>query len=798
MSTTAPQGEPSPSPPRHHVLGLAWVLAAAGALVAPALAHGSSLGPIDWLSQYGLSHQHGVVVHNHQVFDQVTEMIPWSVLGWTQVHAGHLPLWNPYSGLGMPLAFNWQAASFSVPALAGYLAPVHLAYTVQVLVVLVIAGTGTYVLSRMLGLGVLGCAMAATVFELSGPFVGWLGWPVAWVMAWSGWVFAAALAVLRGRRRARAVALFALALAATVYAGQPDTVVLVGLALVSYVVGAFVLRAGLGAPGPVRRPLLDLVVGSAAGAALSAPLLLPGLQLASVSVRAGKGQSQALAASDLIHVVVAGFDGSPVAGSVWFGPSFFMRTAAYVGVVGIALAVVGGLRAVRSRRHEPDAAPFVLVAVASAAVAFVPLVMSALVALPAIGPIAWNRALLPMAFALAVLAGVGVDDLARRHDRLSRRAARIAFAALGAVLLLVWGVGRGHPPPVEAAIRNHSLRWPALAALAGVAVVSVPVARRRGRRARSSWWMGGVLLAVETALLVGAGAPLLSSSSTPLAPTPAEAQLARLVGDSLVGFGNNACFTGDQVGIVPDVNVAFGISEMGIYDPVLPKAYGASWTGATGVSGGPVVAPAVPFSLFCPEIDSARVARRYGVAFVLEARGAPGPAGTTRVATVGGEGLYQVPDVARATVVAASGPGWPGLDASGAAGGGHPPRPGHVADGHRQPHPGGAAPPAHQRPRLARHRGRATLGPGALRRRHAPDQGAGRAARGGGPVPAGPFHPGPGPGRRERGRPRRRRGVREPAAPPSPVGHPGGLSEPRSTGSSTRPWRGTHHSRGTL
>ncbi len=117
-------------------------------------------------------------------------MIPWTTLAWTQVHHGHLPLWNPYSGLGMPLVFNWQSASFSVPALVGYLVPVRLAYTVAQIVTLVIAGSGVYVLGRVLRLGVLGSATAATVYELSGPFMGWLGWPNAAAMAWAGWLFA--------------------------------------------------------------------------------------------------------------------------------------------------------------------------------------------------------------------------------------------------------------------------------------------------------------------------------------------------------------------------------------------------------------------------------------------------------------------------------------------------------------------------------------------------------------------------------------------------------------------------------
>ena len=73
-------------------------------------------------------------------------------MAWTQVHHGQLPLWNPYEALGMPLAFNWQTAAFSVPALVGYLFPLRLAFTVEVMLTLVIAGTGVYALCRVLGL----------------------------------------------------------------------------------------------------------------------------------------------------------------------------------------------------------------------------------------------------------------------------------------------------------------------------------------------------------------------------------------------------------------------------------------------------------------------------------------------------------------------------------------------------------------------------------------------------------------------------------------------------------------------
>ena len=206
------------------------------AVLAPVIAHGASFGSYDVLSQFGVLRQPGVVVHNVQAGDQSDQIIPWATLAWTQVHQGHLPLWNPYEGLGMPLAFNWQTAAFSLPSLVGYLFPLQLSFTVQVVLTLVIAGTGTYVLCRVLRLGTIASVFAATVFELSGPMLGWLGWPHAAVLSWSGWLFAAALLVVGGRHRLRDVAFLALVIAAMVYAGQAEVLVLVGLALALFLV----------------------------------------------------------------------------------------------------------------------------------------------------------------------------------------------------------------------------------------------------------------------------------------------------------------------------------------------------------------------------------------------------------------------------------------------------------------------------------------------------------------------------------------------------------------------------------
>ena len=225
-------------------------------------------------------------VNSSSSWDPALLAIPWKALAWTQVHSGHLPLWNPYNVLGMPLAFNWESAPFSLSALLGYLAPLRLVFTISVMTSLVIGGTGVYVLSRVLRLGVLGAAMAGTVYELSGPFMSLLSWQDTAVMCWAGWLFTVTLLLLRGEHRVRHVVAFAVIVALAGYAGQPEALFFLLLSLGIFV-GVFILVRTL-RKDSVRsfvRPIGDLIIAGAAGLALFAPLALPALQLSSNSVR---------------------------------------------------------------------------------------------------------------------------------------------------------------------------------------------------------------------------------------------------------------------------------------------------------------------------------------------------------------------------------------------------------------------------------------------------------------------------------------------------------------------------------
>ena len=633
------------------VLPLVWLIVVTAAYLGPALHHGASLGPYDLLGQYGITQHVHASVHNVVGSDEIEEFIPWQSLAWTEVHAGQLPLWNPYNLLGTPLAFNFESAPFSATVAVGYLFPLRLAHTATVVSALLLAGSGGYVFGRVLGLGRLASLVAGTTYELSGAFTIWLGWYESNVMAWAGWIFAASVLVLRGRHRARDVSLLALALALALLAGEPQiAVVVVGSLAVFVGVVAVPLRRSTGRT-VAARACTDHLVALLASLALAAPVYLPAAEVVLRSSRSTGPKVSGLPLHDLTHLLFASYDGLPTALGSIVGPDNLYVSMLYVGVIGVGFALL----ALPVARRRPEVRAMFVLAAGVTVVLFASPVVGLLGRIPYADVFRIVLAAPMLDFALAVLAGVGCDALVRPGgERASLRSLVVAIALLALVLAYLGArllTGSEHLTPAQGGVRAGSFAWPAIGLVALAAVTAI--ARHGGDSARRRGAL--VLLIVESSFLVTSGAGIWSSSPTPFVATSSVRALQRDVGSSLVGIGycpgTNAF---PSTGILPDVNVDFAVHEFAAYDPIVPLAYHVSYGEATGTSTGVLVPP----GLFCPSITSLALARLYGVSYILEPRGDPGPAGTTRVAVVGGEGLYAVPGASRATLVpSASSPG---------------------------------------------------------------------------------------------------------------------------------------------
>ena len=634
---------------------LGWLVALAAALLGPTLAHGGALGPYDLLREIGLTGTASPHIHNTIGSDEIEEFIPWQALDWLQVHAGHLPLWNPDSLLGMPLAFNMESAPFSIAVAIGYLFPLHLAHSATVVAALLIGATGTYAAARSLSLSVLPALVAASIFELSGAFTVWLGAYESACLGFAGWAVAASVLVLRGRRRPLAIAALAVVLALGVAAGEPQIAAVLVVSLAVYVAIVIAALARRGERARARRAALDHLVALVAAGALAAPVYLPALQLGFASAREQGPFISGLPLYDLSHLAFASYNGVPTNLASLIGPDNLYVSMIYVGVIGLCLALCS-LALVR--RHAEVLAIGVLGTVLLVAL-FVSPVVDLLRTIPLVRVFRLDLATPMVDFCLAMLAGFGTAGLLAADGAVRRRAERLL--ELGIVVtfcaLVVLGVrlvlNVDHLGATQRAVRAGSFAFPAvsLVALAAFALWrrwsgagKPPVEGRAGPRAVVG------LLVLESAMLVLAGENVPSSAAQVPPPSKAIAALARISHGALVGIGSCVENAFPNVGILPNVNLLYGVKELIVYDPIVPSAYYASYGQATGSS----TAPLVPH-LFCPAIRSLRLARLYGVSYVLEPPGQRPPAGMVHVATLHGEGLFRVPGSGRATLISASG-----------------------------------------------------------------------------------------------------------------------------------------------
>lgn len=135
-----------------------------------------------------------------------TQFVPWWSYAADVLRSGHLPLWNPYLGMGAPLIANYQSGIFyppnwiyfvlewlgGTPLMAwglALIAAAHLAW----------AGTGMVLLAKRLGIGELGQTIAGISYGLSGYLVSRSGFlSINSASAWLPWVILGVTALIDG------------------------------------------------------------------------------------------------------------------------------------------------------------------------------------------------------------------------------------------------------------------------------------------------------------------------------------------------------------------------------------------------------------------------------------------------------------------------------------------------------------------------------------------------------------------------------------------------------------------------
>jgi hypothetical protein len=183
---------------------------------------------------------------------------------------GIIPWWNPYSGVGLPLAGMYQPAAF-FPLTMLLILPKGMLF--QHLLLQIIAGLGTYALLRQLGLNKLASFTGGLLFAFNGTLA-WFDNSTAMPVPFLPWILfgveRALSASLAREHKNWGYFILAISIALSLLAGFPEVTFIYGLFILSWIIFRFFQMPSYG-----RITFLSkILAGGIIGISLSAPQLL--------------------------------------------------------------------------------------------------------------------------------------------------------------------------------------------------------------------------------------------------------------------------------------------------------------------------------------------------------------------------------------------------------------------------------------------------------------------------------------------------------------------------------------------
>jgi hypothetical protein len=407
-----------------------------------------------------------------------TQALGW--LGADDWLHGRVPWWNPYSGVGLPLAAEMQNAAFFLP----FVLLLHLfdGVTLLKIAMQVLAGCATCALLRQLGLVRRAAVVGAVLMEANGSFAWFAHAPIMPIPFLPLLLLGIERARMQAERGAaggwRAVTL---GIGWSLLAGFPETAYLDGLL-------ALVWAAWRLATLPQGRAAFaaKLAWGGVLGMALAAPAVLPFLELLPVSFLGNHADfsSARFLPGNYAMLLFPYIYGPPMYG-LMFGqaPFLWYTTGGYLGFASLVMAVLALAGRGRDRGLRRVLALWVLLTLGKAVHA--PVATGLLDAVPFVRQSFFNVYIEPSwQMAAVVLAALLLDDWHRgRMGGLRARGIAIGASVLAAAAALVVAGGEvralHHVAPYARTFAVLSVGW-AGAVAAGV-VALCACASSRGR-----------------------------------------------------------------------------------------------------------------------------------------------------------------------------------------------------------------------------------------------------------------------------------------------------------------------------
>lgn len=416
----------------------------------PYFAHGLVPFPSDYLVTFfpPWNASYGMPVKNNAMPDVISQIYPWKKLTIDTWKSNAVPLWNPYSFSGTPLAANYQSAVFSPFNLIFFILPFVDAWSVLVLLQPLLAGIGTYLFLRRLARSQAGSAIGAIGFMFCGFMTTWmaygtLGYAIAF-LPWALWAVTSDFI----KKSALSKIILAATIALSFVSGHFQISVYVFTTVIAFI-GFKTIQTKRFSEG------LRLLIYSFLGLGLAAPQLLLSFDAYRNSMRSTSfTNSEVIPWSYFITGFAPDFYGNPVTRNDWFG--HYAEWSSYVGVVPFILSGFAFLR-----KWKGDKLFFIILGIIALLCAY-PTPLNALLfqlKLPAVSTSAASRIIVLWSFALCILSSSGFDEILN-YSKAGKKRVLLKFCIFSGVTLgLLWCVVLlGKPlPPQHLAIAERNL-----------------------------------------------------------------------------------------------------------------------------------------------------------------------------------------------------------------------------------------------------------------------------------------------------------------------------------------------------
>ena len=357
--------------------------------------------------------------------DIITQIYPWRHLAIKEWKSGVIPLWNPYSFSGTPLLANYQSAVL-FPLNILFFLPLKFvdAWSLLVLLQPLFAGIFMYLFMRSQKVSSSAGLLSAFSFMFCGFITTWMGYATLGYAIL--FIPLCLFSIEKYFQTQKPVFLFLISLAVAVsfFSGHFQT----SLYLLLFIV-AFVIFRGLCDKSYKRTVIAMLHVFF--GVLIAMPQILPTIELYSRSVRSALFQKgEVIPWAYLPSLFAPDFFGNPVTRNDWFG--HYAEWNGYAGVIPLALALL--LLLVKKTRVMLF---FFFAALISILLAFDTPLVEILISLkiPVLSTSAASRIIVLFSFSIAVLSGLGFDELFRLAQKKSKKIyvwlALVFISALG-------------------------------------------------------------------------------------------------------------------------------------------------------------------------------------------------------------------------------------------------------------------------------------------------------------------------------------------------------------------------------